>query len=202
MARRKLDADLAEKILDEVMRETAQGGTGHVSTLKIAAKLGISEPTVFLRYKSKQILMDAAFSLAWQRFNHLPGYAVVRSKAQAVSFEDFRPVFQDKLIHRKEVIYLHHYLASIYYHHDFVKQVRQEYFARLDETILSLYGPLPTEPVHMIEECFLKAEIDNLSYFADRLYPASEDNLRLLFSALKGFFWTPLEELAGKKNPH
>ena len=54
----------------------------------------------------------------------------------------------------------------------------------------------------MIEECFLKAEIDNLSYFADRLYPASEDNLRLLFSALKGFFWTPLEELAEKKLPH
>jgi AcrR family transcriptional regulator len=196
MSRRKLDAEISEKILDEVMRETAQGGTGKVLTLKIASKLGISEPTIFLRYKSKQILMDEAFALAWKRFNHVPGYSLVRAKAKTVSFEDFRPVFMDKLTHKKEVIYLHHYLASVYYHHDFVQKVREEYFAHLDETVASLYGPLPLEQVHMIEECFLKAEIDNLSYFADHLYEANEENLKLLFSALKGFFWAPLEDLA------
>jgi DNA-binding transcriptional regulator YhcF (GntR family) len=55
MGRRKLVANIDDKIMVEVMKMTMKVGTGLVSTKEIAKKLGISNPSFSPILKPKRI---------------------------------------------------------------------------------------------------------------------------------------------------
>jgi AcrR family transcriptional regulator len=200
MGRRPGNANTAERILDEVMRQTARGGTDYVSTKEVAKKLGISEPTIFLHFPTKQDLMNAAFKCAWDRFNANPAYPLASDKTKKVSFDDFKPIIDLKLENKKEIIYLHHYKASGYYQHDFYEATLKNYFDGLDKLVESLFGHLDHQDVTIIEHGFVDTEIAYMAMMIKGDFAADEKIMRVMFQALVGLFYAPLNFLYAQKN--
>lgn len=190
--------NISEKILDEVMKQTAKGGTGFVSTKTIANKLHISEPTIFLHFKTKQDLMNATFQLAWERFSAVSLNPLLMDKTKKVSFDEFKPFIMLKMEDEKEIFYMHHYRASNYYQKDFVDGVRASYFASLDKVIAELFGELNPFDVRIIEHGFLDTEIAYMTT-AIRERVTDDRTLRVMFQSLVGFFFAPLNYLAAQK---
>ena len=60
MGRRNLE-NIDQKIIRQTIKLGAQDGVDHVSTLELAKKLGISEGTIFVHFKTKDNLINAAF---------------------------------------------------------------------------------------------------------------------------------------------
>lgn len=62
MAYRKLRPDISVCMLDEAIKLGAKNGVDKVSTMELAKNLGITDPLIFNYYKTKQNLIDKAYS--------------------------------------------------------------------------------------------------------------------------------------------
>lgn len=63
MGRRNLD-NIEKKIIKQTIRLGALNGVDHISTIELAEKLGISEGTIFVHFKTKENLIYEAYKSA------------------------------------------------------------------------------------------------------------------------------------------
>src|SRR5574344_2274635 len=140
MGRRKLVANIDDKIMAEVMKMTMKVGTGLVSTKAIAKKLGISEPVIFTHFKTKADLMNATFAKACEPLKNDQITQVTLTKGIKATFEDYKPALLWALSLKKETVYIHHYLASSYYDNEVALKAIAPYFDQLRK-VISVFGP-------------------------------------------------------------
>jgi AcrR family transcriptional regulator len=200
MGRRKLAANIDEKILDEVMKQTVKVGTGLVSTKDIAKKLEISEPVIFGHFKTKNELMNATFVYAWDKvFGNDPVVAVAHEHGADLQFEYYRDAILETINHKKEICYLHHYLASSFFDNDLVSSKMQASIAEFAKVFVA-FDPQAGEPkMSFLGRVAVEGRI-NVSYdFAMGYYPLSDEFLRDGFYIVNSGFKRALEE--SLKNP-
>ncbi len=63
MGRRNLD-NIERKIIKQTIRLGALNGVDHISTIELSKKLGISEGTIFVHFKTKENLIFEAYNFA------------------------------------------------------------------------------------------------------------------------------------------
>jgi AcrR family transcriptional regulator len=200
MGRRKLAADIDKKILDEVMRQTVKVGTGLVSTKDIAKKLHISEPVIFGHFKTKPELMNATFVYAWDRvFVNDPIADVAHQHGADLKFEYYRDAILETVGRKKEICYLHHYLASSFFDNDLVMS-KMEVSINAFIKVFNAFDPdAGIQKMSFLGRLAVEARI-NVSYdFAMGYYPMSDEYLRDGFYIVNSGFKRALEE--SLKNP-
>jgi AcrR family transcriptional regulator len=179
----KRNLAVEKKILDEVMRSTWKKGTGNVSTKEIAKKVGISEPSVFAHFKTKQILLNSAFAQAWEFMNDDPTY----QKASFIPDENTYALYRDLIDshihkHKKEIVFISHYLASTYYDHDFVQKVEKPYRDGLKAIFNQMYGRLNEADFDVFVVGFIELCVRSLTHLVLGDFEDNEHNRELLFN--------------------
>jgi AcrR family transcriptional regulator len=188
MGRRKLVANIDDKIMVEVMKMTMKVGTGLVSTKEIAKKLGISEPVIFTHFKTKVDLMDATFVKACIPLLNDQIAKVCFEKGCSATFEDYKPALIWALSFKKETVYIHHYLASSYYNDKVVHEALRPFFEQARKALKALApeNPLSTEQYDFLLVTYFHTRIDILNGFLQGRFPINDDYLRLMDYFLVG----------------
>jgi|LAHS01.1.fsa_nt_gb AcrR family transcriptional regulator len=200
MGRRKLDAKIDEKILGEVMKQTVKVGTGLVSTKDLAKKLGISEPVIFGHFKTKPELMNATFVYAWDRvFKNDPVVAVAHEHGADLKFEYYRDAIVETLRRKKEICYLHHYLASSFFDNDLVMSKMQDSLSEFNKVFHSFDPKAGEQKMTFLGRTAIEVRINICYDFAMGYYPINDEYLRDGFFIVNSGFKRALEE--SLKNP-
>jgi AcrR family transcriptional regulator len=136
---RKGIPNIENKILNAVLKADAKGGLSSISTRDIAKKLGISEPVIFARFGSKQGLLEAGFTYAWEQIYE--DFGIPRSLIEpdeALGFKIYQERTDALLTRKLPVLYVFDYLVSPLNDNHFTDQAMnnsysliKDYFARL-----------------------------------------------------------------------
>lgn len=188
MGRRKLVANIDDKIMIEVMKMTMKVGTGLVSTKEIAKKLHISEPVIFTHFKTKTDLMNATFIKACTPLLNDQIAKVCLEKGSVASFEDYKPALLWALSFKKETVYIHHYLASSYYNDKVVRESLAPFFEQAGKALKALTPehPLSSGQCDFLLITYFHTRIDILNGFVQGRFPITDDYLRLMDYYLVG----------------
>jgi AcrR family transcriptional regulator len=188
MGRHKLDSSVDALILDEVMYQTAEKGTNLVSTKDIAAKLKISEPVIFDRYKTKKELMDATFERAWAAFSAEPSYLVVLRADKSFLYKDYERLIKRRLTLKKEIIYIKHYKTSTFCNLELSTQLGAPLYDGMKSLVRQNYPEISDETLLFLVRTFLESEIDALYDFVTGYLEPTDENLSLAFTTIvEGF---------------
>jgi AcrR family transcriptional regulator len=188
MGRRKLVANIDEKIMNEVMKMTMKVGTGLVSTKEIAKKLQISEPVIFTHFKTKANLMNATFVKACAFTAEDQIARVCLEKGAQATFADYKPAILWTLTFKKEIVYIHHYLASSYYDNEVVFQCLKPFFDTL-KTAMKKLGASPEitpEEYDFLTYAYFHSRIDILNSFVEGRFPVDDVHLAAMDRYLVG----------------
>jgi len=188
MGRRKLVANIDDRIMVEVMKMTMKIGTGLVSTKEIAKKLGISEPVIFAHFKTKADLMDATFLKACAPLLNDQIAEVCCEKGSCATYEDYKPALLWALSFKKETIYVHHFLASSYCKDAIVREALRPFFEKAGAALKNLTPnrPLTPEQNDFLLITYFHTRIDILNSFVQGRFPVNDDYLRLMDYYLVG----------------
>jgi AcrR family transcriptional regulator len=186
MGRRKLDRHIDEKIMNEVMRQSLRTGICFVSTKEIAKKLGISEPVIFAHFKTKNDLMNSTFALAWTPFVSDPLFRYFQQCRGVISFESFKKGILETLTWKKEIAFLHYYLASSIMDSKLVENTTSSYFHQFVRLFKNVAPNVSEEDLALIARGLLLARIDFSNAFVAGDFETNDDNLRILFNFLSG----------------
>jgi AcrR family transcriptional regulator len=138
MARRQLK-NLDERILKKVIQEGAENGIEGVSTKRIASELGITEPTIYVHFKTKNNLLlsafekdDCFFYSNLKKFHfHSDEEAFDHAFTECVS-----DLIERAFAYREEVMYSFYYRHSSYFE---TSEHQAHYFAIFHETTIALF---------------------------------------------------------------
>jgi AcrR family transcriptional regulator len=201
MGRRKLAADIDKKILDEVMKQTVKVGTGLVSTKDIATKLKISEPVIFGHFKTKSELMNATFAFAWDKIfgENDPIAVVAREHGADLKFEYYREAMLETVSHKKEICYLHHYLASSFFDNDLVMSKMALSINQFAKVFTAFDPNVCEKKMSFLGRLAVETRINVSFDFAMGYCPTDDEFLRDGFFIVNSGFKRALEE--SLKNP-
>ena len=188
MGRRKLVADIDDKIMIEAMKMTMKAGTGLVSTKEMAKKLHISEPVIFAHFKTKTDLMDATFVKACAPLLKDQIVKVCLEKGSSATYEDYKPALLWALSFKKETVFIHHYLASSCCKDKIVHEALGPFFEQTGKALKALIPGRPLNPEQRDFLCiaYFHARIDILNIFIRGRFPITDEYLRLMDSFLVG----------------
>jgi AcrR family transcriptional regulator len=118
MSRRAIAKNMISKIITCALNMALKDGINHISTRDIAKKLGITEPVIFFRFKTKKDLIDACFISSWDVLDKLPTVEDCLNP-EGVTIANQDEIFErvQKIIkHKKELSFLVQYEASPLYY--------------------------------------------------------------------------------------
>lgn len=188
VGRRKLVANIDDKIMIEVMKMTMKVGTGLVSTKEMAKKLHISEPVIFAHFKTKTDLMDATFVKACTPLLKDQIVKVCLEKGNTATYEDYKPALLWALSFKKETVFIHHYLASSYYNDKIVHKALGPFFEQAAKALQALIPGHSLKPGQCDFLCiaYFHTRINILNLFVQGRFPITDEYLRLMDSYLAG----------------
>jgi AcrR family transcriptional regulator len=189
MGRRYLGRDINERILDEVMKEAARKGISGVSTKAIAHRLKISEPVIFLRFKNKHSLIDAAFLQAWRPFQDNEFSALVTMMEEGFitpeKEEAFYQLVKKGLHYKKEVTYLYLFSFSSYFNFDLADASTHEKKKCLSAYFQTNRTVDPSYNLDLIADLYIGQLIMLFSFFTNKIYEPSPHRMAFLSNYLR-----------------
>jgi AcrR family transcriptional regulator len=182
MARRKLVANINDKILDECMRLAMHDGLAVVSTRDIARYLSISEPVIFTHFKTKMGLINATYARAFSAFDGtiiLQG--IDKNLPEEEAYRAVEPQILQSLKHKKELSFINQYAASLqYYDYDFVQQVQAHYRTVIIDLFKSFWPHAEGLDFDLLANQYIEDLIAALYHVAMGDYPNTERTRRML----------------------
>ena len=115
MARRNL-RNLDERILKRTIHYGAVDGAGNISTKRIAKDLRVTEPTIYVHFKTKENLLLSAFVYCIQNIYDAEYIKKAASAENAEHLdEEILRLLQKGKANSEEIIYAFNYRHSVYY---------------------------------------------------------------------------------------
>jgi|LAHS01.1.fsa_nt_gb AcrR family transcriptional regulator len=146
MSRRPIAKNITSKIITCALNMALQDGINHISTRDAAKKLGITEPVIFFRFKTKKDLIDSCFNAAWDVLDRLPTVEDCLNK-DGVNEANKQLVYlraNEIMKHRKELAFLVQYEASpLYYDRVLLLRRTEERRKRVIASLLAYQTPDP-----------------------------------------------------------
>lgn len=187
MSRRLLPKDFDEEVLQCCLDESYRYGLERISTKRIAALLGVSEPVIFLHFKDKKNLLNQAFLRAWQPFDDfekIPVFVSLLGVDEAHQQEVFGQV-KKALRFKKEFIFLAQYDASInYYDFDLVYKTLAKRRARVMAAFEATAKVSPTLRLDLVSCFYMSNFIAMMSHLGKGDYALNPDNVARLLNGL------------------
>lgn len=107
MARRNL-RNIDDRILYRTIAEGAENGIHGISTKKVASALRISEPTIYIHFKTKENLVSAAYQKAFSEVYGCVSIALDGNLEDTLE-KSVELILKNAEEHRNEVIFVFHY---------------------------------------------------------------------------------------------
>lgn len=192
MGRRTIK-NVNEKIIDGVLKETFKNGISNLSTKKLTAKLGISEPVLFSHFKTKQGLFDAVYSKCAENVHFCKGLP-----AEKVEFEKIWNVMENSInemmSHPKEVVFMNEYRHSCYYNPALVRKLGSEELSFFDASFHLHYPMASNEQAEILTDNLLEQFIMIAAHLSRKDWPDTKSTRKILFmSVIYGLYGPQLE---------
>ena len=114
MGRRTLD-NIERKIIRQTIRLGAEGGLDHISTIELAKKVGISEGTIFVHFKTKENLIYETYKFC-ENIIKEPLNGLLTKAETKEELYDYWLTVVEKLIGKPNVaLFLYNYFISKYF---------------------------------------------------------------------------------------
>lgn len=198
MGRRYLGRDINERILDEAMKEAARKGISGISTKAIAHRLKISEPVIFLRFKNKRALIDAAFVRAWRPFQDNEFTALIMMVNEGFITPEKEEAFYKSVkkgfLYKKELTYLHLFSFSSYFNFDLADASTHEKRKYLTDWFRKNLTLGSSYDLDLVADLYIGQLVMLFSFFTNKIYQASPHRMALLANYLR---YGVLKSLAG-----
>ncbi len=180
MARPRIK-NLDQNIIHEVMEMSYEGGLSLLSTKKIAARLKISEPTIFAHFGTKAKLLLAAFAEAWSL---APVDFVLPGED---GDEESYKVFREHCIGASEnplaCRYVANFMKSDYYHRYFeeAKSIMKVFWDKVTALIRGRDPTIDDRHCEMLATIFVESAVANHNSICDLNLSQEECYLRTLY---------------------
>jgi len=187
MSRRLLDKDFDEEVLGRCLEESYHYGLERISTKRIAASLGVSEPVIFLHFKDKKNLLSQAFLRAWRPFDdfeRIPVFVYLLGVDETQKQEIFSQV-KKALRYKKEFIFLAQYDASIkYFDFDLVYKTLAKRRERVMSSFQETARVSPTLRLDLVSCFYMSNFIAMMAHLGKGDYALNPDNVARLLNGL------------------
>jgi AcrR family transcriptional regulator len=169
MSRRAIAKNMISKIITCALNMALKDGINHISTRDIAKKLGITEPVIFFRFKTKKDLIDACFIAAWDVLDKGPtvedclNQSGVNDANKAAVYDRVQKIIK----HKKELSFLVQYEASpLYYDRVLLLRRTEERRKRIIFSMACYHTPDPGLIMDKTADTYIVAMVSLYAHLA------------------------------------